>query len=68
MRTLSEGHYLLPGDTESVVVGCALVERLDVGLSDDLVLTLSRADSELEYSMLRIRTRDCRQWIIRVGY
>ncbi len=54
MRALSEGRYLLPGDTRSVVVGSALVERLDVELGDDLLLTLSRADGELEYSMLRI--------------
>ncbi len=54
VRALSKGRYLRPSDTGSVVVGRALVERLDVELGDDLLLTLSRADGELEYSMLRI--------------
>ncbi len=54
VRALSKGRYLRPSDTGSVVVGHALVERLDVELGDDLLLTLSRTDGELEYSMLRI--------------
>ena len=37
-----------------MVVGKALVERLDVELGDDLLLTLTRADGEMEYAMLRI--------------
>lgn len=54
VRAVTEGRYLQPGDEGAVVVGRALVERLDVELGDDLLLTLSRADGELEYAMLRI--------------
>ena len=44
-----------------MVVGKALVERLDVELGDDLLLTLTRADGEMEYAMLRDR-RDRIYW------
>ena len=54
VRAIDEGRYLQPIDKGAVVVGRALVERLDVELGDDLLLTLSRADGELEYAMLRI--------------
>ena len=54
VRTIDEGRYLQVGDEGAVVVGKALVERLDVELGDDLLLTLTRADGALEYAMLRI--------------
>ena len=54
VRTIDEGRYLQAGDEGAVVVGKALVERLDVELGDDLLLTLTRADGEMEYAMLRI--------------
>jgi ABC-type lipoprotein release transport system permease subunit len=54
VRALKQGRYLQRGDAGKVVVGQALVERLDVELGDDLLLTLSGADGELEYAMLHI--------------
>jgi ABC-type lipoprotein release transport system permease subunit len=54
VRAVDEGRYLQGDDMGSVVVGRTLLERLDVELEDDLLLTLSRADGELEYAMLRI--------------
>ena len=54
VRTIDEGRYLQADDEGAVVVGKALVERLDVELGDDLLLTLTRADGEMEYAMLRI--------------
>ena len=54
VRAIDEGRYLQPDDGGAVVVGRALVERLDVELGDDLLLTLARSDGELEYAMLRI--------------
>ena len=54
VRAVDEGRYLQADDMGSVVVGRTLLERLDVKLEDDLLLTLSRADGELEYAMLRI--------------
>ena len=54
VRSIDEGRYLQAGDEGAVVVGKALVERLDVELGDDLLLTLTRADGEMEYAMLRI--------------
>lgn len=54
VRAIDEGRYLQPDDEGAVVVGRALVERLDVELGDDLLLTLARFDGELEYAMLRI--------------
>lgn len=54
VRTIAEGRYLQADDEGAVVVGKALVERLDVDLGDDLLLTLTRADGEMEYAMLQI--------------
>ena len=54
VRALVAGRYLNPGEEGVVVVGKALVERLDVELGDALLLTLARADGELEYAMLEI--------------
>ena len=54
VRAIDEGRYLQADDEGAVVVGRTLLERLDVELGDDLLLTLSRADGELEYAMLRI--------------
>lgn len=54
VRAIDEGRYLQPGDAGAVVVGKALLKRLDVEQGDDLLLTLSRADGELVYAMLRI--------------
>jgi len=54
VRAVVAGRYLKPGDAGAVVVGQALVERLDVELGDALLLTLSRSDGALEYAMLEI--------------
>ena len=54
VRAVDEGRYLQAGDEGQVVVGRTLLERLDVELGDPLLLTLSRADGEIEYAMLDI--------------
>jgi ABC-type lipoprotein release transport system permease subunit len=43
-RAEIEGRYLEPGETNRIVIGQALAERLDVGLDDELYVTLSGAD------------------------
>ncbi len=48
-----EGRYLRPGDRGSVVIGRSLAKRLDVGLDDDLLITLS-GRQEMRSAMLRI--------------
>jgi ABC-type lipoprotein release transport system permease subunit len=43
-RAQFEGRYLEPNDTDKVVIGRVLAERLDVALDDELYVTLSGRD------------------------
>jgi ABC-type lipoprotein release transport system permease subunit len=54
VRGVSEGRYLEEGDTDVAVVGSTIVERLEVELDDDLLVTVVDAEGEMEYAMLRI--------------
>lgn len=47
------GRYLEAGDMSSIVVGRAVAERLDVGLDDELMLTVS-GRQEIRGAMLRL--------------
>jgi putative ABC transport system permease protein len=40
-RARIEGRYLAPGDSDKIVIGSTLAERLDVAVGDDLYTTLS---------------------------
>jgi len=51
---VTEGRYLESGDSDVAVVGSTIVDRLDVELDDDLLVTVVDADGEMEYAMLRI--------------
>jgi ABC-type lipoprotein release transport system permease subunit len=53
-RAVSAGRYLQPGDSDVVVVGRTITERLEVELDDDLLLTVVGEGGEMEYAMLRI--------------
>jgi ABC-type lipoprotein release transport system permease subunit len=53
-HAVSEGRYLEPGDEGVTIVGRTTVERLEVELDDDLLLTVVGRDGEMEYAMLRI--------------
>jgi len=48
-----EGRYLVPDDSGKVVIGGALADRLDVGLDDDLYVTMVGRD-EIKAAMLNI--------------
>lgn len=54
VRNVIAGRYLAPGDEGAVVVGKTIAERLDVELGDPLLVTLARADGDIEYAMLEI--------------
>jgi ABC-type lipoprotein release transport system permease subunit len=54
VQGVSEGRYLVDGDTGVAVVGSTVAERLDVELDDDLLVTVVDASGEMEYAMLRI--------------
>ena len=54
VRAVSEGRYLEEGDSDAVVVGRTITDRLDVELDDDLLLTVVDREGEMEYAMLRI--------------
>jgi ABC-type lipoprotein release transport system permease subunit len=51
---ITEGRYLEEGDSDVAVIGSTIVDRLDVELDDDLLVTVVDADGEMEYAMLRI--------------
>ena len=51
---VGDGRYLEAGDSDVVVVGRTITERLDVEVDDDLLLTVVDKDGEMEYAMLRI--------------
>jgi len=53
-RAIDEGRYLKDGDRDAVVVGRTIVDRLEVELDDDLLLTVVSKGGEMEYAMLRI--------------
>ncbi len=52
-RAEIEGRYLQPEDENRIVIGRALAQRLDVGLDDELYVTLSGRD-EIRSAMLII--------------
>ena len=54
VREISEGRYLQPGDRGKVVVGRAVADRLDVGVGDDLMVTVSGEGDEMRSGMLTI--------------
>ena len=54
VQRVSEGRYLRPGETGAAVVGKSLADRLDVGVDDDLMVTVSGADGEMHSAMLRL--------------
>ena len=49
---MAEGHYLRPGARGEVIMGRTLVERLDVELDDQIMITLSGRDDEMKRAML----------------
>ena len=51
---VTEGRYLKDGDSGVAVVGSTIVDRLEVELDDDLLVTVVDDDGEMEYAMLRI--------------
>jgi ABC-type lipoprotein release transport system permease subunit len=51
---VTEGRYLRDGDRDAAVVGRTIVDRLEVELDDDLLVTVVDAEGEMEYAMLRI--------------
>ncbi|MBN2170083.1 MAG: ABC transporter permease [Candidatus Krumholzibacteriota bacterium] len=53
-RAVNRGRYLAAGDSSATVIGAGIAERLDVGLGDDLFLTVVGADGEMRYDMLRV--------------
>ena len=53
-RTVKEGRYLEPGDAGATVIGRGVADRLDVGLGDELFVTVVEAGGQIEYVMLGI--------------
>lgn len=53
-RNVVAGRYLAGGDGDLVVIGKSLAERLEVGVDDDLVVTVMNARGEMESAMLRV--------------
>jgi len=54
VRRVSAGRYLQPEDRGAVVVGQAIAVRLRVDVGDDLMVTVSGADGQMQSAMLRI--------------
>lgn len=54
IRRISAGRYLQPGDTDAVVIGQALAERLSVEVDDELVVTAVRSGGQMESALLRV--------------
>ena len=54
VRDVHRGRYLRPDDTDAVVIGSTLAERLDVRLDDDLMVTVSGRGGQMRGAMLRI--------------
>lgn len=54
VRNVVKGRYLLASDTDTVVIGNSLAERLSVGVDDDLVVTVVGAKGEMESAMVRV--------------
>lgn len=52
-RAVTEGRYLERSDSSAVVIGLAVAERLEVGVDDDLMLTVVGAGGDIQYAMLR---------------
>ena len=54
VQKVTNGRYLRPNETGAVVIGGSLAERLDVGVEDDLMVTVSAQDGEMQSAMLRV--------------
>jgi len=54
VRKVESGAYLAPGETGSVVIGRAIAERLNVDVDDDIMVTASGRNGEIEGAMLRV--------------
>lgn len=55
VRHVHDGEYLEPGATGAVVIGKAVADRLDVSVGDDLMVTASGKDGEMQGAMLRVQ-------------
>lgn len=54
VRDVVKGRYLLETDTDTVVIGRSLAERLSVDVDDDLVVTVVGPGGSMESAMLRV--------------
>lgn len=54
VREVVAGRYLLDTDTDAVVIGRSLAERLSVEVDDDLVVTVVGTGGSMESAMLRV--------------
>ncbi|MBT3374302.1 MAG: ABC transporter permease [Lentisphaerae bacterium] len=54
IRKVTLGTYLTSGETGIVVIGKGIAERLDVGLDDDILVTASGQDGQIQGAMLRV--------------
>ena len=55
VRTVAAGHYLSADSQGETVIGKGLADRLDVGVGDDLMATVSEKNGQLSSVMLRVR-------------
>ena len=54
VRDVTEGQYLTPKDAGRVVIGRAIAKRLDVGVGDALMVTVSGKNGEMRGAMLSV--------------
>ena len=54
VRHVQEGAYLDPDGAGTVVIGKAVADRLGVGVGDDIMVTASGKDGEMQGAMLRV--------------
>ncbi len=54
VRHVQEGAYLQPDGEGAVVLGRAIADRLDVSVGDDVMVTTSGKDGEMQGAMLRV--------------
>lgn len=55
VHSVSDGTYLAAGETGTVVIGRGVARRLDVGLGDNLMVTVSGRDDEMHGAMLVVQ-------------
>jgi ABC-type lipoprotein release transport system permease subunit len=53
-QKVAEGRYLEPGEEGAAVIGRAVARRLDVGLDDDLMVTVAGKGGQMNAAMLRV--------------